>query len=302
MLTLIRRCGAKFSVMIVALALGVWTASGSSAFAHGGGGGGGHGGGGFGGGGFGGGHMGGFGGFGGGHFGGFGGFGGGFGRGGFGRGFGFNRFGGLGFGGFGGFFPWGLYGWGDPWGWGYGYPYGLGYGWGGYGLGYGLGGYGSPWYGYGYGYPGIGYGYGYGGYPGYGYGYGLAGINPYAAGNMTVAPANGFAYTSAYVPPATGATSNGGATQRRVLGIDEEPVVSTDGRRGIKVANVYPGSAAERAGLQVGDVVRSINGYMTEQRGNLAWIIANKTPNSELKMVVRTANDGKDHTITATLP
>ena len=76
----------------------------------------------------------------------------------------------------------------------------------------------------------------------------------------------------------------------------------TDGRKGMKVTNVYPGTAADKARLQAGDVLKSINGYMTEQRGNLAWIIANAAPKNELKMVVRTAKDGQDHTITATLP
>ena len=45
----------------------------------------------------------------------------------------------------------------------------------------------------------------------------------------------------------------------------------------------------------------SVNGYLTEQRGNLAWIIAKATPGSEVKMVVRTLKDGKDHTVTATV-
>ncbi len=45
----------------------------------------------------------------------------------------------------------------------------------------------------------------------------------------------------------------------------------------------------------------SVNGYLTEQRGNLAWIIANATPGNELKMVVRTVKDGKDHTVMATI-
>ena len=70
----------------------------------------------------------------------------------------------------------------------------------------------------------------------------------------------------------------------------------------MKVANVYPGTAAERAGLQVGDVIHSINGYLTEQRGNLAWIIANAAPNNTLTMNVRTASDGKEHTVTAQIP
>jgi hypothetical protein len=301
MLGLTRRIGAKLSLMVLTLALTTWLAGGVTAFAHGGGGGGGgggHGGGGFGGGGFGGGHMGGFG-------GGFGGFGGGFGRG-FGGGFGRFGYPGFGFGGFGWGYPWYGYGYGYP---GYGYGlggyglggyglggYGLGYGYGGYGLGgYGMGGYGMGGYGmggYGMGYPSYGYGMG---YPNYGYpsyGYGVASANP--------ASGAGFSYSPAYVAPGqAGAPTmvNG----RRILGIDEEPVVLADGRKAMKITNVYSNTGAQTAGLQVGDVLISANGYLTEQRGNLAWIIANATPGSELKLVVRTRNDGKDHTIVAVI-
>ena len=70
----------------------------------------------------------------------------------------------------------------------------------------------------------------------------------------------------------------------------------------MKVANVYPGTAAEKAGLKGGDVIHSINGYMTEQRGNLAWIIANAAPNNILKMNVLTQKDGKEYTVTAQIP
>ena len=213
----------------------------------------------------------GMGGFGGGRFGGFGN-----------RGFGF---GGLGFGGFGfgGFYP-GFYGY---------YPYGYGLGYGGYGgLGYGGLGYG--------GYGGLGYG-GYGdmgyGYPGYGYATNASPYSPYGA-NMPAS--GGFGYNAAYVAPAPGTATPG--MQRRYLGIDEEPMVGSDGSKAMKISNVYPGTAAEKAGLKVGDVLRSVNGYLTEQRGNLAWIIANATPNNELKLNVQTAKDGKTYQIVATLP
>jgi S1-C subfamily serine protease len=109
----------------------------------------------------------------------------------------------------------------------------------------------------------------------------------------------GFGYTRAYVPPSS---TNGTGTQRRVLGIDEEPVVLADGRKGMKITNVYPGTAAAQAGLQIGDVLRSVNGYLTEQRGNLAWVIANATPYNTLKLNVLTAKDGLYHTVTATFP
>ena len=126
-------------------------------------------------------------------------------------------------------------------------------------------------------------------YPYYGYGYGYPNY-----GTAYAAPVGGYGYSSAYVAPAAG--------QGRYLGIDEEPVVEAGGKQGIKVANVYPGTPAEKAGLRPGDVIHSINGYLTEQRGNLAWIIANAAPGNLLKMNVRTARDSQDHTITAQLP
>jgi len=130
-----------------------------------------------------------------------------------------------------------------------------------------------------YGYPGSGieggasnsgYDPGYGGFPSYG-GYGL----------INNAPATGL--------------------QKRLLGIDEDPVVVTGGVKAMKVGKVYPATAAEQAGLQPGDVIRSVNGYLTEQRGNLAWIIANAAPNNELKLTVQSAKDGQTRVITATL-
>ncbi len=156
-------------------------------------------------------------------------------------------------------------------------------------MGYGGYGYGYPYYGYGYGYP----------YSGYGYGY------PYS-GFVASYPSMGstFGYTSAYVAPGGGQTvgSGNGAAQGRVLGIDEKQVVDPSGRKGMQITKVYPGTAAEKAGLQEGDVIHSVNGYLTEVSGNLAWIITNAARDNVLKMVVRTAKDGREYTYTATLP
>ena len=136
-----------------------------------------------------------------------------------------------------------------------------------------------------YGYPGSGieggasnsgYDPGYGGYPSYG-GYGIANI---ANRNLN----------SAMPPP-----------RQRLLGIDEDPLVLPDGAKAMKISKVFPGSPAEKAGLEAGDVIRSVNGYLTEQRGNLAWIIANAMPNNQLKIDVQKAKDGQNHQITATL-
>ena len=78
------------------------------------------------------------------------------------------------------------------------------------------------------------------------------------------------------------------------LGIDEEPVTDPAGVRGIQITKVYVGSPADKAGLRAGDVIHSVNGYLTTERGNLAWIITVGTPNDVLKMSVRSVVDGKD--------
>ena len=115
-------------------------------------------------------------------------------------------------------------------------------------------------------------------------------------------PNYGYSYPAyndpAYVYDNSTAAAPG---QGRYLGIDEQSV-SDAGGIGMQVVRVYPGSAAEQAGLQVGDVIYSANGYLTQQHGNLAWIIATVPSNGALQMNVRTARDGATHVISARLP
>jgi hypothetical protein len=135
-------------------------------------------------------------------------------------------------------------------------------------------------------------------------GYGIfTGMIPY--------PESLFApYTAA---AATGSSSTGEVAFNRAanaqfiatardFGIDEESIVDTDGVRAIRISNVYPGTAPARARLQIGDVIRSVNGFRTEQQGNLAWIIANATPRTELKINVRKLSDGKVRSVTMQFP
>jgi hypothetical protein len=88
----------------------------------------------------------------------------------------------------------------------------------------------------------------------------------------------------------------------RSLGLDAGPFVDAGRERGLKVTRVYPGRAAEKAGLRTGDVILSANGYLTNLPSNLAWIIANVAPDHVLKMSVRSASDGQVRTITIPIP
>ncbi len=86
------------------------------------------------------------------------------------------------------------------------------------------------------------------------------------------------------------------------LGIDEEPAVDVDGVRGIKIVGIHPGTAADKSGLRIGDVIRSANGYLTTRSGNLTWIIANEAQGHLLEMNVRTVADGNLRVIRVQLP
>jgi PDZ domain len=106
--------------------------------------------------------------------------------------------------------------------------------------------------------------------------------------------------SGASAPPAASVSATSSVLVR-ALGIEEDPVVAANGARGVKIANVFAGAAAEKAGLHAGDVIYSGNGYLTQTRGNLTWIINHAAPTRVLTMRVSSATDGKEHTITAEL-
>ena len=68
---------------------------------------------------------------------------------------------------------------------------------------------------------------------------------------------------------------------------------------GALVANVERGSAAEKAGLKAGDVIRKVNGQALISGGDLSAIVAIAKPGDRLTMDVW--RDGKDMQVTATL-
>ena len=94
----------------------------------------------------------------------------------------------------------------------------------------------------------------------------------------------------------------GSPDARSLLGVDTDAVVDAGSARGIKVTRLQPGSVGDKAGLKVGDVIRSANGYLTEQPGHLSWIIDNATPGGVITLTVLAASDGELRTISVRRP
>lgn len=68
---------------------------------------------------------------------------------------------------------------------------------------------------------------------------------------------------------------------------------------GALVASVEPGSAAEKAGLQAGDVVLSVDGRRINESAELPRVIGEKRPGTRVKMDIW--RDGRSRSVTATL-
>jgi len=71
------------------------------------------------------------------------------------------------------------------------------------------------------------------------------------------------------------------------------------GKAGALIGQVEPGSPAEKAGLQVGDLVTEINGKAVQSGGDLAAQVRLGTPGQEVR--VKLVRDGKEQEVTATL-
>ncbi|MDZ7733799.1 MAG: trypsin-like peptidase domain-containing protein [Acidimicrobiia bacterium] len=82
-----------------------------------------------------------------------------------------------------------------------------------------------------------------------------------------------------------------------LLGVSGDATESGDA--GVLVVEVQPGTAADEAGLEVGDVIRSVDGEQVADIGQLAADISQRDPGEEVEMVVE--RDGEQRTVRATL-
>jgi serine protease Do len=97
-----------------------------------------------------------------------------------------------------------------------------------------------------------------------------------------------------------------GTVRRGLLGITVQPVTSDIARslniataRGALVNAITPGGAADKAGVQRGDVITAVNGAAVKDSNSLRNEISQMAPGSDVKVTL--LRDGKDQTINVRL-
>jgi len=116
----------------------------------------------------------------------------------------------------------------------------------------------------------------------------------------------GFAIPSSIAKPVVAQLEKNGHVERGLLGVEIQPVtdeiaasLSLDAAKGALVAQVEPKSAALAAGIQSGDVIRSVDGKDIDNVRDLTRTIAEAQPGSTVK--VGLVRDGKTMTLDAKL-
>jgi serine protease Do len=135
---------------------------------------------------------------------------------------------------------------------------------------------------------------------------GLIGINTAIASQTGTFAGYGFAVPSNIVNKVIEDILEFGKVQRGYLGVVIRPVTSTLAReeglgitQGVYIDSVMTGSAAERAGIQSGDVVVEIEGRVVNRPSELQEVIGGHRPGDEIEMEI--VRKGKNIKRTATL-
>ncbi len=114
----------------------------------------------------------------------------------------------------------------------------------------------------------------------------------------------GFAIPSDMIQQVAGDLEKSGHVTRGYLGVEAQPVseamskalgLSTQG--GALVAAVQPNTPASKAGVQPGDVIRTVNGQSIKDPSELAMTVAGIKPGDDAKLGV--VRDGKEESIEA---
>ncbi|MBL6614522.1 MAG: DegQ family serine endoprotease [Reyranella sp.] len=114
----------------------------------------------------------------------------------------------------------------------------------------------------------------------------------------------GFAIPSSLAQPVVDQLKANGKVERGLLGVQIQPVseelaksMSLDSEKGALVAQVTPDSAAMAAGIQSGDLIKSVDGKSVESVKDLTRMISGMKPGTSAKIGLW--RDGKDMTVTA---
>ncbi|MDR6626065.1 DegQ family serine endoprotease [Caulobacter segnis] len=132
----------------------------------------------------------------------------------------------------------------------------------------------------------------------------LVGINTFIISRSGSSSGVGFAIPAAVVKQVVNAALGGGhSVVRPWLGVKGQPVTGEIARslgmaapRGVLVAQIYPGSSADRAGLKEGDVILSIDGQAVNDEGGGAFAIGTHKVGDRVTMQIRRGD--RDQTLT----
>jgi serine protease Do len=116
----------------------------------------------------------------------------------------------------------------------------------------------------------------------------------------------GFAIPASLAEPVVAQLKDHGRVERGLLGVQIQPVsdeiassLSLGSSAGALVAQVEPNSAAQKAGVQAGDVIRAVDGKDIATVRDLTRTIAGITPGNTVKLGL--LRDGKEMTVNAKL-
>jgi serine protease Do len=116
----------------------------------------------------------------------------------------------------------------------------------------------------------------------------------------------GFAIPSSTASPVVEQLKSHGRVERGLLGVQIQPVtddiassLSLGSTNGALVAQVEPNSSASKAGVQSGDIIKTVDGKDIPTIRDLTRTVAGYTPGSTIKLGL--VRDGKDMTVSAKL-
>jgi serine protease Do len=134
----------------------------------------------------------------------------------------------------------------------------------------------------------------------------LIGINSAIASHTGSYEGYGFAIPVNMAKKILGDIQKFGAVKRGYVGVsftelnaDNAPTLKADKTVGLYVESIVPGSAAESAGIQKGDIISKVEGNVVYESSDLQERVARLTPGDKIRLTV--TRDGKDKDFVVTL-